>query len=102
MTGLRAGDKIKIGRFQPGTSVGFVLLQKAWNTTTKVLNNKAVHFCSNDALNPEIDPKLKKHVVLINYPSENKVLIGFEDLDRTTSECDHDFNDVVLYATVTP
>jgi hypothetical protein len=99
---LRAGDKVKIGRFNPGTTIGFVLLQNAFNTSTAQLNNNAVHFCSNDVLNPEIDPSLKKHAVLINYAPENKVLIGFEDLDRTTARCDHDFNDVVIYATVTP
>ena len=61
-----------------------------------------MHFCSNDVLNPEINVNLKKHAVLIDYPAENKTLIGFEDLDRTIDLCDHDFNDVVLYATVVP
>jgi hypothetical protein len=101
-TPLLAGDKVKIGRFDAGTSVGFVLLHEAWSTATKSLNNKAVHFCSNDFLNPEVDPNLKKHVVLINYAPENKVLIGFEDTDRSTAICDHDFQDVVVYATITP
>ena len=101
-TPLRQGDKVKIGRFGVGTSVGFVLLQKAWNATTNTVDNKSVHFCSNDVLNPEVDPNLKKHAVLINYPSENKVLIGFEDLDRTNPGCDHDFNDVVFFCAVTP
>jgi hypothetical protein len=99
-TPLRAGDKVKIGRFNPGTSVGFVLLQNAWDLETKKLKNDVVHFCANDVLNPEVDPNLKKHTVLINYPAENKVLIGFEDIDRTRADCDHDFNDVVVYATV--
>lgn len=99
-TPLQSGDKVKIGRFEPGTSVGFVLMQNAWNPTTKTINKDAVHFCANDILNPEVDPNLKKHTVLINYPAENKVLIGFEDMDRTREDCDHDFNDVVLYATV--
>ena len=102
LTPLQAGDKVKIGRFEVGTSVGFVLMQSAWNVTTSTLNNNAVHFCSNDVLNPEVDPNLKKHAVLINYAPENKVLIGFEDVDRTTPECDNDFNDVVVYATITP
>lgn len=101
-TPLQAGDKVKIGRFNAGTSIGFVLMQKAWSTTTKSLDNTAVHFCTNDALNPETDPNLKKHAVLINYAPENKVLIGFEDTDRTTPQCDNDFNDVVIYCTVTP
>lgn len=101
-TALQPGDKVKIGRFNAGTSVGFVLLQAAWNTTTNTLDNKVVHFCSNDALNPEVDPNLKRHAVLINYAPQNKVLIGFEDTDRTRPECDNDFNDEVIYCTVTP
>ncbi len=99
-TKLQAGDKVKLGRFEVGTSIGFVILKDAWNTTTKSLDNNAVHFASNDVLNPEVDPNLKKHAVLINYAPENKVLIGFENTDRTTEKCDHDFNDVVIYATV--
>ncbi|HTM91053.1 MAG TPA: DUF4114 domain-containing protein, partial [Flavisolibacter sp.] len=100
---LWAGDKVKIGSFNAGTSIGFVLMQDAWNDATKTLNNAAVHFCSNDVLNPETNPALKKHAVLIIYSSGNnrKVLIGFEDVDRTKQECDQDFNDVVVYATVT-
>jgi hypothetical protein len=101
-TTLTQGDKVKLGRFEPGTSIGFVILQNGWDTTTNKLNNKVVHFCSNDVLNPEVDPKLKKHAVLVNYPAENKVLIGFEDVDRTLPECDNDFNDLVVYCTVTP
>ncbi|MDQ6761119.1 MAG: DUF4114 domain-containing protein [Bacteroidota bacterium] len=97
---LKAGDKVKIGKFEAGTSIGFVLMRGAWNASTGTLNNKVVHFCSNDALNPEVDPKLKKHAVLINYPPENKILVGFEDTDRTVASCDNDFNDVEFYCSV--
>lgn len=99
-TTLQRGDKVKLGTFTAGTSIGFVLLAKGWDPVTKNINNKVVHFCSNDVLNPEVNPGLKKHAVLIDYPQENKVLIGFEDLDRTDGKCDHDFNDVVFYCTV--
>ena len=99
-TALKAGDKVKLGTFEAGTSIGLVLLKDAWNPANGALNNKSVHFCYNDVLNPEVDPNLKKHVVLLNYEPENKILIGFEDVDRTTKLCDHDFNDIVLYATV--
>ncbi len=97
---LTAGDKVKIGRFEAGTSIGFVLMQSAWNGATSTLNNKVVHFCSTDALNPEVDPKLRKHAVLINYAPENKILVGFEDSDRTAQNCDNDFNDVEFYCSV--
>jgi hypothetical protein len=101
-TTLQAGDKVKMGRFNVGTSIGFVLLHNGWNPNTKTLDSTAVHFCSNDVLNPEIDVALKKHAVLINYAPENKTLIAFENWDRTSEECNHDFNDVVLYTTVIP
>ena len=101
-TALHLGDKVKLGTFSAGTSLGFVLMQNAYDTTAKTLNNEAVHFCSNDALNPEVNPKLKKHAVLIDYVPENKILIGFEDVNRTVSYCDNDFNDIVLYTTVKP
>ncbi|MEO9003569.1 MAG: DUF4114 domain-containing protein [Ginsengibacter sp.] len=101
LTPLVAGDKVKIGKFEAGISIGFVLMQNAWNNTTQELNNDAVHFCSNDALNPEVDPNLKKHAVLIKYVPDGKILIGFEDTDRTSSLCDNDFNDVIIYGTVT-
>jgi hypothetical protein len=96
-TPLKPGDKVNIGTFEAGTSVGFVLLQNGWNNLGKSINYDAVHFCSNDVLNPEVSPDLKKHAVLINYTPESKVLIGFEDLDRTERTVDSDFNDVVFF-----
>ncbi|NTS39510.1 DUF4114 domain-containing protein [Flavisolibacter sp. BT320] len=101
LTALAPGHKVKIGTFEPGISIGLVLLKNSWNGESKEINNKAVHYCYSDALNPEVDPKLKKHVVLMKYEPENKILIGFEDIDRTSDKCDHDFNDVVMYATIT-
>lgn len=102
LTPLTPGDKVKIGTFDAGMSIGLVLMQNAWDTTTRTLNNNAVHFCSTDALNPEVAPTLKRHAVLINYAPENRFIIGFEDRDRTKPDCDNDFNDVVLYWTVKP
>lgn len=99
---LTAGDKVKLGTFESGTSIGFVLLQKGWDAATKTVNEKAPHFCSNKELNPENLDELKAHTVLFDYPSENKKIIGFEDINRSMNNCDHDFNDVVMYATVNP
>lgn len=101
LTTLQAGDKANIGNFTVGTSIGFVLMKNAWDPTAGSLNNDAVHFLTNDALNPEVDPALKKHAVLIPYAPADKVLIGFEDFNRTSAGCDNDFNDVVFYVTVT-
>ena len=102
LTPLQSGDKAKIGSFYPGTSIGFVLMQNGCDSVAHKLDNNVVHFCTNDALNPEVDPNLKKHAVLIDYAPEKKVLIGFEDFDITNPKCDNDFNDVVIYCTVVP
>ncbi len=99
-TPLQPGDKVSLGQFNPGTSVGFVLLISAWDRKTKSLNNNAVHYCTNYVLNPEKDPGLRKHAVLIQYPVEKRILIGFEDMNREDPNCDHDFNDAVFYCTV--
>lgn len=99
-TPLQKGDKVKLGRFSPGTSIGFVLMQQSWDAAKRKLNNDVLHFCSHDALNPEKDPALKKHAVLFNFVPEDKVVVGFEDMLRTSEACDHDFNDVVFYCTV--
>lgn len=100
-TTLVAGDKVNIGTFNAGTSVGFVLMKNAWDPAIKNLNTDVVHYCSDDVLNPEVDPNLKKHAVLLDYTPESKTLIGFEDVDRTYAGCDNDFNDVVFYVTRT-
>lgn len=101
-TTLYPGNKVKIGRFDAGTSIGFVILQNGWNMQARTVDNNVVHFCSNDVLNPEVASDLKKHAVIINYVAENKVLIGFEDIDRTNPICDNDFNDMMFYCTLVP
>lgn len=100
--GLNSGDKIKIGNFDKGMSIGFVLIEKGWDAAAGKVNTSGNHFCSNEILNPETDPNLKKHTVLVNYPKENKIFIGFEDMMRSEPSCDHDFNDIIIYATIKP
>ena len=100
---LKTGDKLYLGSFNPGTTIGFVILQNAWDTTQGFLNSNAVHFCTTDILNPEADPKLKKHAISYKnyYASEaNKFLISFEDFDRSNAYCDNDFANVIFYCTI--
>ncbi len=99
---MRSGDKIKLGTFPAGVSIGFVLFSNGWNNSTKKVNSNAVKYYSNSALNPESSSSLKKHSVLLNYAKENRFIIGFEDSPRDQEECDHDFNDVMLFASANP
>jgi LruC domain-containing protein len=98
--GLNSGDKVKLGRFNSGTSIGFVLLQNAWSTTSGVITN-TVKFYSNPKFNPETTSATQKHSVTLYDDVHNLFVIGFEDLNRQT-ESDNDFNDLVIYATSNP
>jgi LruC domain-containing protein len=97
--GLKAGDKVKIGTFTKGTSIGFVLIQNAWNGSGVLTGN--TKFYSDYRLNPETRTSNKKHTVTL-WDDVNKLfVIGFEDINRENGS-DQDFNDLVVYATSNP
>lgn len=97
------GDKVKIGRFKPGTSIGFVLIQNAYNTKNKTINYGAEKFFSDETLNPESSNSLKRHNVLLNDATQRVFLVGFEDINRSPgSHSDEDFNDIVFFAQSNP
>ena len=98
--GLLAGNKVKLGTFSAGTSIGFILLSNAWNGSG--VNVDATKFYSNDALNPETNASLQKHTVVLYDNTDQLTLIGFEDLNRQTGGSDNDFNDLVFYASSNP
>lgn len=97
--GLRSGDKVLVGRFPAGKSIGWVLLSNAWSGTG--VNSNAQKFFSNKVLNPESAAYKQHHVLL--YDDINKLfLIGFEDQYRENGASDNDFNDLVYYVTSNP
>lgn len=98
--GLNSGDKVNLGRFNAGTSIGFVLLQNAWSSTSGVITN-TVKFYSNPKFNPETTSATQKHTVTLYDDVHKLFVLGFEDLNRQT-ESDNDFNDLVVYATSNP
>ncbi len=97
--GLKSGDKVKLGTFDAGTTIGFVLLQNAWSGSG--VNTSGTKFYTQDEFNPENTSALRKHSVML-YDNVNKLyLLGFEDQNRTSGS-DNDFNDLVFYATANP
>ncbi|WP_129713806.1 LruC domain-containing protein [Pedobacter sp. SYP-B3415] len=95
------GDKVKIGRFGAGTSIGFVLLQNAYRNDGSVDFN-AQKFYTNENLNPE-SGNLKRHNVLLNNNNQKTFIVGFEDINRTAGHgSDQDFNDLMFYAQSNP
>jgi len=100
---LVPGDKVLIGTFPAGVSIGFVLFQNGFSPKKPgTLDYTAPHYCSADNLNPENDPKLKRHVVLLYYAPEHKTLISFEDRNRTAPDCDNSFANATIYTTQVP
>ena len=106
--GLVSGQRVKIGNFDKGWSIGFVLIANGWTAESsnyyKVSTGKNKYF-SNAVLNPESNAKNKKHSVLLYDDLNDVFVVGFEDLNRQNSNAnewglvsDHDFNDLVLYA----
>ncbi len=97
--GLVSGDKVKLGTFEAGTSIAFVLFQDAWTGTT--VNASATKFYTTDKFNPESTTATRRHSVML-YDNVHKLyLLGFEDQNRQSGS-DNDFNDLVVYASANP
>ncbi|MEI6947131.1 LruC domain-containing protein [Paraflavisolibacter sp. H34] len=101
---LTVGTKVKLGRFPAGTSIGFVVLMNAWRTSTGLVNTTVSKWFSDDVLNVEANPALKRHALLLEDKDTKVFVQGFEDKSRsaTVSPSDHDFNDLMFYATSNP
>lgn len=124
---LLAGDTVALGndrRFSPGTTVGFFLVQNAWQWgSIKAPNAEGTSpqvMFSTDFLNPEapasaeigIDSAAGKlrHVALLFADQErSEIIMGFEDLNRTSPGLNHwgirsdeDFNDAIFTIQSTP
>ncbi|WP_345949506.1 LruC domain-containing protein [Mucilaginibacter sp. PAMB04274] len=104
--GLKAGDKVKLGNFDAGTSIAFVLLQDAW--TGSGVSTSAQKFFSDNGFNPESNSTLRKHSVILYDDVHNLYLTGFEDCNRQSASAnvngytsDEDFNDLIFYTTST-
>lgn len=97
---LVAGNKVKIGTFPAGTGIGWVLLANAWNGSS--VTNGLWRLFSNPNFNPESNPSLRQHNVLLNDPDNQRVILGFEDIRRDNAGCDNDFNDAVFYVSANP
>ena len=98
--GLYSGNKVYIGQFDEGITVSFALMADGW-VSGQVTTGKWIVY-SNPNLNPESDPALRQHTVLLNDNGRNLLLLGIEDIRRDNSSCDHDFNDAIFYVTANP
>lgn len=97
---LQAGDKVKLGTFEGGKTISWVLFQDAW--TGNGVNVNAVKYYSRIDFNTmESDPTLRQHTVQLADIGRQLLLNGFEDQTRSTGS-DNDFNDLIFYVTANP
>ncbi len=103
--GLTAGNKVEIGTFPENTGIGWVLISDGFRNGA--VTDGYNYLYSNREFNPETDPSLKQHSVLLNDPGRGLTILAWEDIQRENPKpdpynCDHDFNDVMYYVTVDP
>ena len=100
--GMQAGDKVKLGSFPAGKTISWAILANGWKNNGSLNLNKPVYY-SKSALNTiESDPNKRQHSVQLVDNARQLLVNGFEDLKRTGSGSDDDFNDLIFYATVNP
>ncbi len=102
--GLVAGDKVRLGTFTAGTSIGFIVMQAAW--TGSGVSVSTQKFYSTSALNPESSDAYQRHSFVLYDDVHQLFLLGFEDLHRLSPSsnpdrvsADNDFNDLLFYVT---
>lgn len=94
------GHRLSLGVFPANTSIGFFIAANGFDYYNGVKANKVPYYYSLQDLNPESDPALRQHAVLLYDEEVSEVIIGFEDLPRTWG--DNDFNDAVFSVKSTP
>lgn len=97
--GLQPGNKVYIGRFNANTTIAWVLIADGW-VNGQVTNGRWKVY-SDKHLNAGNSTQ-KQQTVLLYDPGRKNMLLGIEDIKRTESGCDHDFNDAVFFVTANP
>ncbi len=102
--GLKSGDTLYLGRFKAGQSLGFVIASDGFDSINGVQKNldSSRIFTTLSQLNPESDPSLKAHTVLLYDEATQQSVLGLEDMLRSNGSCDHDFNDVIFTLSANP
>jgi len=98
--GLYSGDKVKLGVFEAGISIGFVCVSNGWNGSS--VGDGYWQLFSEKSLNNISNSSLSQHTVMLFDEVNEQFYFGCEDIQRDNSSCDNDFNDVVFYAKSNP
>ncbi len=98
--GLHTGDKVLLGSFPAGTTIGWFLVPDGWTTPQNVVSERSSDLpirYSNRNFNTFTTASYRNHMALLADPARELILMGFEDLNRPNG--DNDFNDAIFYVT---
>ena len=96
--GLNPGNKIHLGVFPAGKSIGWVVVPHGWNgSATSVVSDVWYSIPSFNTT----DPTMQQHMFMFKDNSRQQILFAFED-QGAYQGADRDFNDGVAYLTVNP
>jgi len=98
--GLNPGNKIYLGKFPAGKSIGFVSVPHGWNGISVYVGPSSDVWYSIPSFNTT-DPLMLKHLLFFNDPSRQQILFTLEDMGKYQGS-DLDCNDNVFYITISP
>jgi LruC domain-containing protein len=112
---------VHLGKIPKGMALGFFVVANGWSASGRTkpstmaganekIGTNAIYYSLMN-LNPEpLSSNKRQHTILLNEATVNgtdglkyqRFILGFEDLLRTSTGCDHDFNDVLLAVHISP
>jgi len=98
--GLYPGNKVHLGHFSAGKSIGFVVVPHGWNGNGTSVGAASDVWYSIPSFNTT-DPQMLKHLLFFNDPSRQQILFTYEDQGKYQG-ADLDCNDGIFYLTINP
>jgi LruC domain-containing protein len=103
---LQPGNKVKLvgpkdGAFEKDTYIGWFLISNGWQGNSLTYGN-GVFYADKNLNTFNKSEELRDQMVFLYDATEQILLMGWEDIRRDYSGCDHDFNDVMFYASWNP
>lgn len=104
VNGLHSGNRVSLGVHPAGTYIGFLVSADGWDGQHGVRHSLTSerNFYTVKGFNAETDSDLQAHTVLLHDDESDNIILGIEDINRSYSWCDQDFNDVVLMVNSNP
>ena len=101
--GLQTGHQVYLGRFTKGTKIGFFTVANGFDSSKGVIERyPGWVWHSLQDLNMEADPSYRAHIVILKDETDDQLVLGVEDINRESSGCDHDFDDVLVSIQANP